>query len=164
MSLSRRAAVGLGLAAGACATGEFAEGPPGLNAIAQTKGMRFGSAMGAMGQANEFADPRYRELVRGQCGVLVAQNEHKWPYVEPTPGEVTFAAGDSNGGGAGQNGIAFRGHNLVWHHPNWLPRWLSEYDFGAQPARGAEALLRRHITTVCAHYRDVISSWDVINE
>ena len=120
--------------------------------------------MGASGAANEFADPRYREIVVAECGLLVAQNEHKWPQIEPRPGEVSFAAGDAMVNWAREHDIAFRGHTLVWHHPNWLPRWLDAYDFGAQPARAAEQLLRTHINAVCEHYRGVISSWDVVNE
>ena len=158
---TRRAAFGLGLGAAACAS---LPAPHGLNTIAQAKGMRFGSAMGASGSANEFADRRYRDIVLAECGVLVAQNEHKWPHVEPTPGAVSFTAGDSMVDWARQHTIAFRGHTLVWHHPDWLPRWLAGYDFGAQPTHAAEQLLRTHINQVCGHYRGVISSWDVVNE
>ena len=161
-TLTRRAAVALGLGAAACTSAPGgAPSEPGLHALAQAKGMRFGTAMGA---GSTFADARYREVVRAQCGLLVAENEHKWPQVERTPGAVSFAAGDSMVDWARQNDIAFRGHTLVWHHPDWLPRWLANYDFGADPARGAEQLLRTHISTVCAHYRGVITSWDVINE
>jgi endo-1,4-beta-xylanase len=157
-SFTRRAAFGLGLAGAACASLPEQQG---LNAIAQTKGMRFGSAISARGSG---VHPRYRDIVRAECGVLVAENEHKWPQVEPRPGAVSFAAGDSMVDWAAEHGIAFRGHTLVWHHPDWLPRWLANYDFGPQPAIAAEQLLRTHINQVCAHYRGVISSWDVVNE
>ena len=158
--ITRRSAVALGVSAAACAATPPVADEPSLHALAQAKGMRFGTAMGG----RTFADARYRELVRAECGLLVAENEHKWPQVEPTPGSVSFAACDAMVDWARQNDIAFRGHTLVWHHPEWLPRWLDNYDFGAEPARGAEQLLRTHINAVCAHYRGAISSWDVINE
>ncbi|MEJ0060108.1 MAG: endo-1,4-beta-xylanase [Terricaulis sp.] len=165
--LSRRQSIALGLAAaaGACASGgESAPAPESLNALARAKGMRFGAAMGAGGNSNEFDDPRFQQLVIEECGVLVAENEHKWPFLEPAPGRFTFERADQMMAWADARQIPFRGHNLVWHHERWLPRWINEYDFGANPRAEAERVVRNHVTTVCQHYGARIQSWDVINE
>ena len=56
-----------------------------------------------------------------------------------------------------------RGHTLLWHHPRWLPRWIDGYDFGKDPSRAGEDLLREHIRRTTTHF-DAICSWDVVNE
>jgi endo-1,4-beta-xylanase len=53
---------------------------------------------------------------------------------------------------------------LLWHRPRWFPRWLNDYDFGANPTREAERLVVEHIRTVTDRYRGAITSYDVVNE
>jgi endo-1,4-beta-xylanase len=60
--------------------------------------------------------------------------------------------------------LAVRGHTLFWDRPERFPKWLLNYDFGANPAREAERLIATHIRTVTDHYRGAIDSYDVINE
>jgi endo-1,4-beta-xylanase len=156
---SRRDCIALALAASACASPTEAPAES-LDALARAKGLRFGMAMGG----RDLADQRVRAIVRAECGVVVAENEHKWPFVHPARDTFTFARGDRLVEFAEANGILTRGHNLVWHHPRWLPRWVNEYDFGAQPRAEAERLLTHHIARVCAHYGTRIGSWDVVNE
>jgi endo-1,4-beta-xylanase len=131
-----------------------------LDALARAKGVRFGAAVGARG----MADPAFMALIAAQCGVVVAENQHKWLQTHPAPGEYTFAQGDALVDWADANAIITRGHNLVWHYPRWIPDWVSQYDFGANPRAEAERLLTEHISTVSAHYAGRIHSWDVINE
>jgi endo-1,4-beta-xylanase len=52
----------------------------------------------------------------------------------------------------------------MWQPPKWMPKWVNEHDFGAQPAKEAERLLVEHVSTVCRHFGDVVSSYDVVNE
>jgi endo-1,4-beta-xylanase len=61
-------------------------------------------------------------------------------------------------------GLAMRGHNLLWQNAKWLPNWVNGYDFGANPAKSAEALLTEHIRAEIGHYANHIHSWDVVNE
>jgi endo-1,4-beta-xylanase len=162
---SRRECAVLGAAAAmdgsiAPAFAEDAFPSPSLDALAQAKGLRFGCAI----STRDVADPRYRDIVRAECGVLVAENEHKWPFVHPAPSTFTYERGDQLVEFGEANGLLFRGHNLIWHHPNWLPRWVTNYDFGADPRAEAEGLLRGHIGEVCRHYGTRIGSWDVVNE
>jgi endo-1,4-beta-xylanase len=60
--------------------------------------------------------------------------------------------------------LLMRGHNLLWHHPRWVPGWLNTYDFGAAPAKAAATLLTTHIETTTQHFGKRIVSWDVVNE
>ena len=161
ISLDRRQALALGAAA--LATGGRAAGAPdGLDAIARTRGLRFGTAVGIGNGA--FDDPRYRALMERECGVLVPENELKWQQLEPSQGEIDFRPADRILAYAQAHGMQMRGHNLLWHHPKWLPRWLGDARFHADPRTGMERLLREHILAVCRRYRDRIHSWDVVNE
>src|SRR5436189_197000 len=57
------------------------------------------------------------------------------------------------------NGMAVRGHTLVWH--NQLPGWLTGGTFTRDEVI---AILRDHIMTVVGRYRGKILAWDVVNE
>ncbi len=131
-----------------------------LESLARAKGFHFGTALGGRG----LADPRYLELVRSQCGLIVPENELKMPFVQPAPGEFHFERAEALLKFATDNDLGMRGHCLLWHHPRWLPKWLETYDFGADPARGAEKLLSDHITRTTTYFGRRIGSWDVVNE
>jgi endo-1,4-beta-xylanase len=164
--LSRRqmleAGLSVALAAAPLRAEELASeaGPDSLESLAHAKGLHFGTALGSRG----LADPRYLELVRSQCGVIVPENELKMPAVQPAPGEFHFERAEALLAFAESNKILTRGHCLLWHHPRWLPKWLDGYDFGAQPASAAEKLLSNHIAMTTSHFGKRIVSWDVVNE
>src|SRR6185503_3851746 len=92
------------------------------------------------------------------------ESEFKMPALEPAPGEFKFDRADALLAFADGAGLRMRGHNFLWHHPRWLPRWLETYDFGTDAQRGAQALLTMHIRTVAAHFGKRVGSWDVVNE
>jgi endo-1,4-beta-xylanase len=124
-----------------------------LDAIARRRGMRFGNAIGISGSGSRaksrFHDERYRALMQRECGVLVAENETKWQHLRPSPGVFRFAQADEMFAWARQQGMLVRGHTLMWQPPKWMPKWVNEHDFGAQPAKEAERLLPS--TFVCRH-------------
>lgn len=161
--LSRREFVAAAATAAACAQAPsvFAQGASGdsLEALARAKGLHFGSTM----NFGELSDPAMCNLMRTQCGVMVTENELKWPAIQPGPDTFTFERGDALAAFAHDNNILFRGHNLLWNRTKWMPEWVNTYDFGAKPHQAAEAMLRKHITAETLHYPQVIS-WDVVNE
>ncbi|MEJ0087590.1 MAG: endo-1,4-beta-xylanase [Pseudomonadota bacterium] len=163
---SRREILGAGLSAGLGAVPLRAEdlvsesGADSLESLAHAKGLHFGAALGGRG----LADPRYLELVRSQCGVIVPENALKMPSIQPAPGDFQFERAETLLAFAESNRMLTRGHCLLWHHPRWLPKWLDDYDFGAEPAKAAEALLTEHITRTCTFFGTRIVSWDVVNE
>jgi len=168
ISMTRRTALATALATVAgCAT-PSAAGADSLDALARTKGLRFGSAIGMSGpdtaQAYGFDDPEYRALVARECGLIVPENELKWQALRPAPGRFSFEAADRQLAWAKSQGLGMRGHTLLWHPPKWLPEWVNQHDFGATPKAEAERLLAEHIGTVCRHYGRDIASWDVVNE
>ena len=109
-------------------------------------------------------NPRYADVVRAECGIVVPENELKWQAIRPSPDRFDFRAMDAIAAWAKANALDLRAHVLLWHRPEWFPGWLNSYDFGARPAREAERLLVDHIDKVTARYGRQIRSWDVVNE
>ena len=152
--------------------------PDTLNGLAEAKGMRFGSAMGdgpshapsnaifgPDSRPDQFTDGQLRALFADQCGILVPENALKWYFLlRDGPGNYDFTAADQEIAFAEQNGLAVRGHTLLWNRSQWMPAWVNSYDFGTNPATQAERMLTDHIKTVCSRYGTRIFSYDVINE
>ncbi len=176
--VSRRAAIAMGLGAiaagcagekgrGAAQSLQISPAASSLDAIAARTGRRFGSAVGggAPGtRTGSYADSRYRDIIVAECGVIVPENELKWGAIRPSYERFEWAGGDRLADFAAQNHLAMRGHTLLWHHPRWLPRWLDEHDFGANPAAASERMITQHVRAVCARYGRRIHSYDVVNE
>jgi endo-1,4-beta-xylanase len=159
MKISRRSVLAL-MAAGGFMPLNAAEMPEPLKVLGKRKGLNVGNAMGG----RYFRDPAYKALMARECNMLVAENEGKWPALEPRPGEYNFGPADEMYAWARSQGMLVRGHNLIWQEAKWLPKWVNAYDFGAQPVQAAEALLRKHIVAVCNHFGSAIHSYDVVNE
>ena len=189
MSLSRRHCLSTAMAAAAslavpeafAAPAKAGTAPGSLNAIAASRGLRFGSSIGEKSTQGEidllppairsqprraasFADPKVRALTVKECGIIVPENELKWYAVRPDPKNYDFSGADTIIAFAKKNGLDVRGHNLFWNAMRWTPRWVAEYDFGSRPASTAEKMLRDHIFKVCKRYGKAIFSYDVINE
>jgi len=139
---------------------------PSLNALAAQGGRRWGSAVAwnAGTTGGSIQNPDYAAILRGECGVVVPENEMKWQWTRPGPEAFDFARLDQIVAWAQASGLAIRGHTLLWHRPRWFPDWLNTYDYGANPRAEAERLLTTHIRTVTDRYRGVITSYDVVNE
>ncbi len=104
------------------------------------------------------ADPRFAEAVASHAGLLVAENELKWEWVEPLPGQFDYSLSDWLADFAARNGMAFRGHTLVWHQqtPNWAGLNVT--------AAVAQEQLTSHIANVVGHFAGSVHSWDIVNE
>ncbi len=133
---------------------------PGLNAIAKTKGLRFGTAI----SSGALKDPRYLDIIRHDCGSLVAENEHKIYVVQGQEGPYQFDRGDAIVDFAQANDMAMRGHVLLWNRDEFLPGWMKDKDFGDNPRAAMEAYLDDYLTAMLTHYQGTIKSWDVVNE
>ncbi|GLQ24967.1 beta-xylanase [Algimonas ampicilliniresistens] len=129
----------------------------GLNAIAQSRGLRFGTAI----NSNALTDPAYLDIIKRDCGVLVAENEHKIYVVQGTEGPMQWDRPDAIVDFANQNNMAMRGHVLLWNRDDFLPGWMP--DVGFDQASMA-AYLDRYFTDMAMRYRGRIDSWDVVNE
>jgi endo-1,4-beta-xylanase len=135
-----------------------------LDALARSKGLRFGSAVG-IGQppGSGFDDAAYRALITRECGLIVAENEHKWYVLRPAADRFDFGPADRLAAFAREAGLGFRGHTLLWNRDEFSAKWLASHDFGPNPRVAAERMLVTHIQAVCARYPQM-DSWDVVNE
>lgn len=103
------------------------------------------------------------QLLKKHFNSLTAGNELKWDATEPAEGQFNFERADKIVNFARDNGIAMRGHTLIWHAqtPNWV-----FYD--AQGNLASKELLyarmKLHIETVMGRYKGQIYAWDVVNE
>jgi len=189
-TISRRHCLTTGLAAAGslavpeafAASAKKAGTAPGtLNAIAKSRGLMFGTSIGEAATKGEiallapeilarprrkpsFGDAKVRALTVEQCGIVVPENELKWYAVRPDAKTYDFRGADTIVNFAKKNGLAVRGHNLVWNNNHWTPKWVMNYDFGTRPASAAEKMLRDHIIKVCKRYGKSIFSYDVVNE
>jgi endo-1,4-beta-xylanase len=155
--LTRRQVIA-GLAGGVAVlplTGFAGEAREALRATASTRDILYGSTI-ATGQV--LADDDFTALVRRECAALVTENELKWGNICDAPGEYDFAPADAIVDFAAANGIAMRGHTLLWYYKT--PRWFRELPDAAT----AEREMLRHIAAVAGRYRGRMLIWDVVNE
>jgi endo-1,4-beta-xylanase len=127
---------------------------PALREIAATRGLLYGSCILA---SQVRADDGFTALVRRECAALVTENDLKWSFISAAPGQYDFTRADAIAAFAAANGMALRGHTLVWYHRT--PDWFLGLD-----RADAERALERHIATLAGRYRGRVLVWDVVNE
>ena len=151
----RQFALGL-LSATALPRGARAAAPegPGLRARAAAKGLVFGTAV----QQNQLQDAGFAAALRREAAILTPEFELKWSSVRPAPSDERFGAPDAIAAWCQREGVALRGHTLVWHEalPAWVPRFPD--------ASAAHVLLTAHIAKLVGRYAGRIQAWDVVNE
>lgn len=102
-------------------------------------------------------------LLKQHFNSLTTENEMKWESLQPEQGNFTFDTADNMVAFAEENGMAVRGHALVWHRQT--PSWVFHNEEG-QPRSREELMdiLKTHISTVVGHYKGRVDAWDVVNE
>ena len=131
----------------------LAHGDASLAALAAKAGLGFGTACG--GEALD--DPSYSKLILEQTSILVPENALKFDSLRPDEASFAFDKADALLAFADRNGLALRGHTLIWN--DWQPDWLKKAPHGKIPN-----LLEGHIEKVMSHYAGRLQSWDVVNE
>jgi endo-1,4-beta-xylanase len=162
------AAAGLVLAGAACSEGAGGpvEPPPPpppttpapatLAEAAEGRDFWIGAAVGSNFFAN---DTTYRRVLGQEFNVIVAENEMKFGYLQPSRGTFNFTRADQLVSFAEQHDQRVRGHTLAWHSQN--PGWVNNASWSREEAI---EVLRTHIQTVVGRYRGKIYAWDVANE
>ncbi len=125
-----------------------------LAAIGDSRGIRFGSALGTRGLTNGV----YCRLIQRECASLVCENEMKWRVVRQRDGTYNFRRADAIVAFARRNGMSVRGHTLLFH------RALNPLWDAAVQRSGAEAAITNHIGMTIGHFGTNVTSWDVVNE
>jgi endo-1,4-beta-xylanase len=126
----------------------------GLRQLAARRGIVYGCAV----NTTELQDDDFAGALVREAGILVPEYEMKRGVVEAVRGKLDFGPCDAILDFVKRQGMAFRGHPLVWHKRN--PGWL---DDSALASRDPD-LLRGYIQSVIGHFRGRVHSWDVVNE
>lgn len=125
----------------------------GLHARAAAKGLAFGAAV----STRQLMEPDLAAAFRADCGLVVAEYEMKWAELEPQAGNRRTRRADQLFDFASRNGMAVRGHTLLWHESE--PRWLADLS-----ARGTAAAMAQHVDATVLRWQGRVTTWDVVNE
>lgn len=127
---------------------------PSLRAAAAKGGRYFGTAV----QAGMLSDRATRAAIARDSASVTPEWAMKWDALAPSQGNYTFGEMDRIADFAGQNGLALRGHTLLWHKS--VPQWAANLI-----ARTGEwAHVDAHIEKVVTRYGNRVREWDVVNE
>lgn len=134
---------------------------PPLKDLALSHKRLFGSAVDS-GLLDK--DKVYTEIVKRDFSIIVPIDELKFKFVQPSKDRFDFERMDRIVQFAKVNKIKVRGFAPVWHNPKALPDWLKSNKFSSKQLRN---ILKEHIQTVFAHYKDsndIFECWEVANE
>jgi len=127
-----------------------------LRKLASAKGLIYGTTISA-GQIT--GDARFVDLVLQQAGLVVAENDMKWQFMNRgRRGDDDYGPADTVAAFALENDLALRGHNLLWYHRT--PSWF----FDLSGRQEIESAIVERIRGLAGHYRGMVHSWDVVNE
>jgi len=126
-----------------------------LRELAGRYGVLYGAAVGS---AFWSPDSLYKETLKRECNIIVAENVMKFALIEPKRNEFNWTRADDLVNFAKRNNMKIRGHNLIWHAQS---EWASTLNAGRDEMM---AVMRNHILTVVGRYKGKIYEWDVVNE
>ncbi|MBU6462969.1 MAG: endo-1,4-beta-xylanase [Bradyrhizobium sp.] len=124
-----------------------------LGAIAAKNGYLFGSAAAEVIDS----DPAYRELYITQTKIITTDVALKMARIAAQPGAKHFETADRLLAFCDHNGIAMRGHCLIWNE--WVPDWIKAMSISER-----RAFFDSYIDDVVGRYIGKLQSWDVVNE
>lgn len=136
-----------------------ANGNPLVNAslciLAGAREFKFGNAV-----SNRILTlPAYQDWFVRRFEYAVFENEMKWQFNEPSPGQEDYKLADSMLQFVKEHNIIARGHNVVWDNPYYLPNWAKTID----PNELEEATKKRQCS-IMERYSGQFIHWDVVNE
>ncbi len=126
-----------------------------LRAAASGGGRYFGTAVQAAALSGDGA---LRSTLTFDCGSITPEWAMKWDAVAPTPDGYNFGEMDRLADFAGRNGLALRGHTLLWHKS--VPSWAASLISRTRQWQHVEA----HLEKVMTRYGSRVREWDVVNE
>ena len=109
-------------------------------------------------QTNQIGDTDIdAQILKDQFNSITAEFQMKPDIIAPTEGVFDWTAPDALVQFAEDNGMAIRGHALLWHLST--PKY-----FLAGSPEDVRARLENYVTEVVSRYRGRIFAWDVVNE
>lgn len=159
---------------------QTAQDAGGLRALADSRGLLFGTAIQIRLLEQKADGGQYESMVKSNFNMVEPDNSFKPPSIWKQKETYDFGPTDFLLGAPGKTGwaqannMAVRGHTLIygrddgWTMPNWLVtepgRVVNRAIEDAMTKAEARELLRKYIFAVAGRYKGKISQWDVINE
>jgi endo-1,4-beta-xylanase len=134
----------------------------GLDLNAQTlrqEADRLGVKISGAVNPAKFDEGAYAQSLAREFNMIEPENAMKFGIIHPQREHFDFSGGDRIVEFARKNGMAVRGHTLVWH--SQIAPWVKSGGFSPEEL---SSILHDHITTVMKHYAGKIWAWDVVNE
>jgi endo-1,4-beta-xylanase len=111
----------------------------------------------AVGAAIDTGYNNYAAVLTKHFNSVTAEDQMKFDALQPSEGNFSYGTADQMVNFAVQNGMAVRGHALVWHRQT--PSWV----FSGTPAQ-VLSRMKNHIQNVMQHFQGKVAVWDVVNE
>jgi len=101
----------------------------------------------------------YLKTLRDHFNFAVHENALKWDFTQSGPNDASFAMPDAMLAWAQANGLAMRGHTIMWAKPWRVPDWV-------KPLTDDElrVTLKQRVKGVASHYRGRLRGLDINNE
>ncbi|XP_010447186.1 PREDICTED: uncharacterized protein LOC104729864 [Camelina sativa] len=129
------------------------------NATITINQRRLGFPFGCAVENNILGNQAYQNWFTKRFPVTTFGNEMKWYSTERERGIEDYTTADTMLRFFKQHGIAVRGHNILWDHPNYQPGWV-------KPLSGNDLydVVKRRVFSVVSRYEGQLTNWDVVNE
>ena len=127
-----------------------------MSSVSQHDPMR--ESLGAALRPEHLADDAFRKIVASTYGRITPEIHLKWDALEWRQGELNYAPVDQLLAFSEDNGLALRGHALLWERST--PPWAIE----DMQDRRDWATVSGHFRRTLQRYGGKIIDWDVINE
>ncbi|CAD6202520.1 unnamed protein product [Miscanthus lutarioriparius] len=134
-------------------------GKPLEGAAVSLDAVRTNFPLGAAMSRYILTNSAYQTWFASRFAVATFENEMKWYSTEPSPGREDYTVPDAMMAFAKSNGIAVRGHNVLWDQPSQQPGWVQSLPYPQLLAAAS-----RRIRSVVSRYAGQVIGWDVVNE
>lgn len=136
---------------------------PGADCTLREAAAQAGILVGAAVIQRGFdTDPLYGPTLAAEFSSVTHEHVFKWDAIHPSAAAYRFEAPDRLVQFAEANGMAVRGHTLVWEQVlvDSTPAYVTDV---TDPAT-LRALVADHVQKVVGRYRGRVGAWDVVNE
>jgi endo-1,4-beta-xylanase len=118
-------------------------------------------SIGVAASDDFVSNTKNHAIVEENFNQITAENTMKMKFLHPTENTYTFATGDAYVAYAKAHSMTVHAHTLIWHSDYQVPDFMKSY-----PGGKAEFLtmLGAHVTSLVAHFKGQVQSWDVVNE
>ena len=115
--------------------------------------------IGVQVNSNKVLSELHTKTLNHSFDQITAGWEMTMEHLSEGPNQFQWDAADTLIQFANQQGLGVHSQSLIWHHS--IPDWVKQF-----PGTDAEfeLAIKHYVQSVVSHYKDSVTSWDVINE